>query len=337
MTVGQMLNSIASYATQIMQAVSHLQHNQHVNSIAINVNGQQTTIQRNQISRLTRSLVILDYIQQGLHSGTIVSKRGIFYYYIARLGEEIKDSYDRELKRTMNSLAIPRYKLLSTERTTSAFGELVIMNVETGDIIDFMKNPMLDMSILENEKWKIVGSGNIENIIVVEKSSIYSRMIQTDFHKRMKAILITDRGFPTLLGKAWTFNIRKMLNIDESKCFGVADYGPYGWALLHAYNYVKDPIEFEKALGTRLRIVVTPALMPLFAKKSMKTDFNASDLNIFKFLLDTNNEFFEHNDKVRMDQLIKMYKRNYKCDLDVLDTENLLDALVRAIESGKTI
>ena len=339
MTVPQMMQSILAYITQVLLAITFLQNNPLVNQRIININGQQTTIQRNQMSRLLRSLVILEHIQLGLQRGILVSKRGVFYFYLAKLGKEIEDSYSRELKRTMNSLAIPRYKLFSIEKTTSAFGELVIMNDETEEMIDFSKNPMLDMSILEYEKWKIIGSGDIKRIIVVEKASIYGQMIQTGFNVELKALVITDRGFSTLQGKGWLYNLRVMLGIKESECYGVGDYGPYGWQLLHAYYYVKNPIESEKVLGTRLRIVVTPALMHNFpeAMDSKNIAFNQSDLNTFKFLLDTNNKFFEQNGKVRMNQLKKMYERNFKCDLDLLDTEKLLEALVIVIKSDKTI
>ena len=67
---------------------------------------------------------------------------------------------------------------------------------------------------------------------------------------------------------------------------------------------------------------------------SMNMKFSDADLNIFKFLLNKENEFFKENGELRMDQLKKMWKRNYKCDIDLLCIKKLLVALEIAIKSG---
>ena len=131
------------------------------------------------------------------------------------------------------------------------------------------------------------------------------------------------------------FFSRSIFAVSRLRC-GIGDYGPYGYALLHSYSYVKDPIKVENVFQTRVRIIITPAFMYNFPEvmTSMNMKFSDADLNIFKFLLNKENEFFKENGEMRMDQLKKMWKRNYKCDIDLLCIKKLLVALEIAIKSG---
>lgn len=301
-------------------------------------NGQQTTVHRFDNNRLLRSLFILEHIGDGLRRGILTTKRGILYYYMHRFGKEFKDSFVKAFKYTMNGIGIPTNRMLTTEPTTLAFGNLCIKNVKTGVTFDLLKMDQLDMSITEDD-WEIVSKGNITRIIVIEKATLFRQMKQTNFHEKMEALLMTDRGFATFQGKVSLYKFRKMLGISENECYGVGDYGPYGYSVLHSFGYAKDPIKCENIFRTRLQIVMTPALMHNFpeARNAENTDFSDADVNIFKFLLNDKNQFFKHNGKMRWNQLKKMYQRNFKCDVDLLDIEKLLAALEIVIKSGLTM
>ena len=336
MTNAQLIAIIDDYLAQHVLALSDLHANPVWGQVAITIQGQVTIIRRRQTARLIRSLVILEYVGTGLSNGILVPKRGLMYYYIGQLGPEAKSSFPREFKRTVNSLGLPTNLLCSTEPKTLCCGDLHIKNMETGDEFDLLKHCQLDMSIVKGGRYEIVRRGPIERILVIEKASIWRLMVQTDFHKKMNALVITGKGFPSTQCRAWLYNFRIMLSISEENCIGIGDYGPYRYALLHSYSYVKDPIKVENVFQTRVRIIITPAFMSNFPEvmTSMNMKFSDADFNIFKFLLNEENEFFKENGELRMDQLKKMWKRKYKCDIDLLCTKKLLAALKMAIESG---
>jgi len=331
----QLANQCDDYVARIVMAISHL-HNTGLNQTTVNFNGQQTIVRRFDENELLRCLFILQHISDGLRRGILVAKRGILYYYMHRLGKDVKDSFPNALKRTINGIGIPAARLYSTEPTTKAYGDLCFTNVETRVKYDLLEREHLDLSILKYSKWKVDRVGQIKRIIVVEKATLFRQIIQTDFHKKMDAIIITDGGFSTSQGRAWLRNFREWLRIDENECYGVGDYGPYGYSVLHSFGYAKDPIKSENIFRTRLKIVVTHSLMTSFpeARNAENTKFSEADLNIFKFLFDEKNEFFKNNRNVRTNQLIKMYKGKFKCDVDLLDIEKLLEAVKRVIELG---
>ena len=125
----------------------------------------------------------------------------------------------------------------------------------------------------------------------------------------------------------------KALNISDDKCYGVGDYGPWGWEVLHSFSFVKNPIECENVYNTNLKIVITPAFMTNFSevKNTENTAFTDADKKIFKFLANPENKF------KRFDQLKKMYVRQFKCDLDLLDFQKLLKAIEYAIDRDYVI
>ena len=336
------MNIIDTYVAQMVMAFSHLQNNPAVANYSITVNGQITVVQRNHINRLMRSVAILESVANGLRNGILATKRGVFYYYLGQLGEDCKSSFARELKRTCNNLNLPSTSLISTEPSTVAYGKVDVTNMATGVSFDLSigDGVLLDGSILKHEIKITAKSGKtITRLIVVEKACVLRAMARAGFDERMNAILVTGKGFTTLITNAWVKGFTTCLMIDEDNCFGVCDFGPYGWSILHSYAYAKDPIKCENALRTPLRIVVTPAFMSNYpeAKYTKNSTLSSYDMNMFKFLLDTENKFFEKNAKARLNQLNTMFLRNYKCDLDLLDIKRLLVGLELAIKADKAI
>jgi len=341
MATPNLLNIIDVYLARYVNALSYLHANPHVGYQDITVGGQVTRVQRFQTSRLMRSLVILTHVGLALRNGTLVSKRGLLYYYLSHFGKNGKNHFVPELKRTLNSINAPMHAVCSTEPTAKAYGDLSIRFKKTGLVIDLRLTNLLDDSVLEGGDFEILRKGQrIDKIIVVEKATIFRQMKKLKFDETMNALLFTDGGFPTTQGKAWLVTFRVALGISEDKCYGVGDFGPYGWSLLHAFAYVKNPIKCQDVYKTCLKIVVTPALiLPNFleARQVENGELTEHDYNTFGFLLDEKNEFFKHNRGVRLDQLKKMYDGGFKCDLDVLDIKNLLRVIAHAINTNKVI
>ena len=172
----------------------------------------------------------------------------------------------------------------------------------------------------------------VTQIIVNEKATIFRLMVQPRWDKKMNALLRCPKGFPDQSTKAWLHTFRNMMNIAESQCIDVCDYGPYGWAILNSFQSVKDPIECENVFCTRLGIVMTPAFMSNFPEVGRSNTFSASDLNTFKFLLDPSNKFADVNREIRLNQLKKMFDGETKADLDSLDIAKPLSALEQTIK-----
>ena len=338
MTRANIINLFDTLLASWLMAITLLHANPHLPSTVMNVNGQATTVHRYQTAQLIRTMVILSYVGEALRDGSMATWRGVMYFTISQVGKKIKSYFYKDVKRVCNTLNLPKHVLCKTESTAMAFGDLRIKNVETGVVINLLELSVLDDSILKSNKFELLHKGKVDKVIVVEKRTIYHRMVEAGFDKTMNAILLTDMGIPSLQGKAWLRLIIKALNISDDKCYGVCDFGPYGWEVLHSYYFVKNPIECENVYNTNMKIVMTPALMTNNfpeAKHTENTAFTKADKKIFKFLLKPENQFIK--DLKRFDQLKMMYEGQFKCDLDLLDFETLLVVIEYAINRGYVI
>ena len=334
MPTANILNLFDTLLASWLMAITFLHANPHIASTVMNVNGQATTVRRYQTAQLIRTMVILFHVGDALRNGSMATWRGVLYFTISQVGKKIKGYFSKDVKRVCNTLNLPKHLLCKSESTAMAHGDLRIKNIETGVVINLLELSVLDDSILRSSKFEILHKGEgIDKVIVIEKRTIYHRMVEAGFDKTMNAILLTDMGFPSLQGKAWLRLIMKALNISDDKCYGVGDYGPIGWEVLHSYYFVKNPIECENVYNTNLKIVITPAFMTNFSevKNTENTAFTDADKKIFKFLANPENKF------KRFDQLKKMYVRQFKCDLDLLDFQKLLKAIEYAIDRDYVI
>ena len=343
-TNNQIIQDIDNNLAQHVLALSFLHANPAVPSRTITINGTNTVIQRNQTARLKRTLCLLQHVRNALGIGLLVGLRGIKYVYAHRFGKDVaKSSFAREIKRTVNSLNLHPSSLYTTEESTLAFGEVTITNMTTGEKIDLSATggTILNRSIFSARqlKFETNGKAEVNMLIVVEKATITRLLIGARFDKTMNAVLITDRGYPSGVGKAWVHALANGLKIKDENRLGLCDFGPHGWSVLHSFEHVKDPIVCESAYSTRLRIVVTPAFMTNFpeARHAKNTELTTSDYNMFKYLLADDTEFFDKVDDMRYGQLKEMYRGKYKCDLDFVLPQKLLPALESAIKDGKAI
>lgn len=233
-----------------------------------------------------------------------------------------------------------------TRASTRGYAAIVIKEVKSGKVFDLSTDD--DGTLLKNEiltgEWKII-SGKPEWLIVVEKASIFSLMIQLGWAKEMNAIIICCKGFPRLTDRAWVYSFRMMFNIDQKNCIGICDYGPYGYTLINSFLHAKDPIEKENVYQTRLALAITPAFIGANFPETLQgiingtrtAELDEADYKIIKFLVDKSNRFFETNDGVRMAQLRELVERGFKLDLDAIPIIRLLDALRDAIRNNKVI
>lgn len=331
------INSIDEYLAEHVVAISQLHTNAALPHVDITINGSVTRIFRFQTNRLLRALVVLEHIGRALDLGTLVTQRGIRYYYLHRFGKKEEHSFAKALKMTVNCLNVPSNLLYLTEPNTLAFGLLKLQS-STGIIWDLASNSegtQLGREILKPAAFKVIGElGRIKRIIHVEKRTIFRQMVQMRWDKTMEAVIVCSQGWPRVTDKAWIHTLRGVLQIPEDMCSSVCDYGPHGFAITHSFAFVKNPIHCENVFKTRLKIVVTPNLMSNFpeAMAAKNTEFKEADINMFKFLVKDENMFLSTNREVRGNQLKKMLEKRFKCDLDLLDIQKLLKALELAIK-----
>lgn len=67
---------------------------------------------------------------------------------------------------------------------------------------------------------------------MVEKEGIFERLLEDGFPKKYPCVLVTGKGFPDLPTRAlvWQLHMRFALPV-----YGLADYNPYGAAIMLAY------------------------------------------------------------------------------------------------------
>ncbi|KAK8797586.1 hypothetical protein WA158_005932 [Blastocystis sp. Blastoise] len=69
-------------------------------------------------------------------------------------------------------------------------------------------------------------------ILVIEKDGIFRRLVEDKVYQSFPLILVTGRGFPDLLTKAFVRHIYTLLHIP---ILGLCDYNPFGISLLLTY------------------------------------------------------------------------------------------------------
>ena len=75
--------------------------------------------------------------------------------------------------------------------------------------------------------------GRASCVLVVEKDSVFRRLVDDRFIERLPCVLITGCGFPDLATRALVQRVAEALDV---RCFCLTDYNPHGMALMLAYK-----------------------------------------------------------------------------------------------------
>lgn len=70
-------------------------------------------------------------------------------------------------------------------------------------------------------------------VLVIEKDSVFRRLIDDGFIERLPCVLVTACGFPDLATRAMVQHVVDALQVP---CFALADYNPHGVALMLCYK-----------------------------------------------------------------------------------------------------
>ena len=76
---------------------------------------------------------------------------------------------------------------------------------------------------------------DVRLLLVVEKEGIFQRLAEDRFYDRVKCIIVTGCGFPDVATRALVNKVK--LRAPHLEVVGVADYNPYGAALLLSYKF----------------------------------------------------------------------------------------------------
>ena len=85
--------------------------------------------------------------------------------------------------------------------------------------------------------------GRASCVLVVEKDSVFRRLVDDRFIERLPCVLITGCGFPDLATRALVQRVAEALDV---RCFCLTDYNPHGMALMLAYKHGTDSLALER-------------------------------------------------------------------------------------------
>jgi meiotic recombination protein SPO11 len=152
------------------------------------------------------------------------------YYMHAEFFRDQKES-DLAIKRITNLLAVSRHELGILASSKGQYcGPLFTKKSPTNDLITPISIP--GEALTEDLEMR---TANATFILVVEKDSIFQRLVEDRFHVQHNCIMITGRGFPDLATRAFLKQIYVSTQ-GTIPIFGLSDYNPFGMAIMLCYR-----------------------------------------------------------------------------------------------------
>ena len=120
---------------------------------------------------------------------------------------------------------------VNEDETSGGYGNLqcCLSSAQAGGMLI---SPQWTSTTAENIDVQV--SLDIKYLLVVEKEGIFQRLGEDRFYYRVPCIIVTGCGFPDVATRALVSKV--CLNAPHLQVVGVADYNPYGAALLLSYK-----------------------------------------------------------------------------------------------------
>jgi hypothetical protein len=174
----------------------------------------------------------------------------------------------------------------------------------------------------------------VSHSLIIEKKCVYSKFFSNNFHMDNNCIIMTGSGCPDTNSRAFAKYIELYYN---RQLQGVCDNNPGGVLLLKSYQHVCDGNPIHNMLKTDVGwFGWSPYFgdaLPLVVQQT--PGYSVTDRRLIRHLLNEENQFVGPIPKYasparttfRRNQLLIMSQRQEKCNLDVLPTQVLLDAV----------
>lgn len=199
-------------------------------------------------NRLAQTWSVIDVVHESASEGKTMTQREV-WYRLKPLGffEKPQDVFDRILDvcavvSLHCGMPCPRESLgvvaASRGSMTGSFSLVTdegLVSME-GHVHSIPGSPEECMSMRFAES-------RARFIVVVEKDTVFSRLVDDGFVQLLPSILITARGFPDLATRALVQHAVESLRLP---CVVVTDYNPHGMALMLCYKYGSDNFCLER-------------------------------------------------------------------------------------------
>ncbi|CCD14743.1 unnamed protein product [Trypanosoma congolense IL3000] len=220
--------------------------------------GRCTTSKRTHQSRLwttRQQLLVLRQLYTNTHNGIICTQRDV-YYQLSRFFPD-QGCVNRIIQQLVQQLAMPRQLLGVVPGTRGCVGGLLSFqgvdlqrySSEGFPLPTLQEELCVSWSGAQYRESEDVGSSNgfkgfelhnsVRYILVVEKHSVFFRLMEERVFERVPCVLLTSQGFPTASALSLLMNMQEMISAVGANVPLVAlvDFNPSGLLILQQYKH----------------------------------------------------------------------------------------------------
>ncbi|CVK87697.1 related to meiotic recombination protein rec12 [Fusarium proliferatum] len=197
--------------------------------------------------KFARILLILQLSHDALVSGTVLTKRHIFYQH-QHLFEK-QGQVDDLVDDIAFNLGISRGDLNIVAASKGALAGPLLIRFHDGSTLNPCSGD-LGVAIPTVQSISSIDVQNIKWILVVEKDAVFRSLCSSQFWRTCifgPGVLVTAKGYPDL-------TTRSFLNFVHTQCpqlplLGLFDYDPDGVKILRCYRHGSERLSHEADLG----------------------------------------------------------------------------------------
>jgi len=192
------------------------------------------------VAAFAQSLFVLGVIQEAAELNKHLTKREVYYQdpELFKKEQKVSDNIIEDLAVTIG-VTRPNLRVVATAKGTCV-GDLTLQ--EGGDVFNCNQLGRGGWSISPFIDEVTVKDCGAEYILVVEKDAAMIRLIEEEFHKKNKCLLITGKGQPDIA----TRRLIRVLNKEQKlPVYILTDSDSYGMQICSSYKRGSIALSFE--------------------------------------------------------------------------------------------
>jgi DNA topoisomerase-6 subunit A len=284
-------------------------------------------------------LSVMKALKQKIEEGKVLTLRQLFYILKTKISEDISEKIFDEQNQS-NSIATDLELLLGVERSelnltvsprAFASGNLVVEETFQGKPIDvdFSIKSSTGVAISSNPDLYKIKKADFDYILVLEKYTIYSALLQSDFQKRNNCLIATSSGFTSR-------NLRRLCNILNKPIYVLTDGDISGMNIFTTFAYGSFALSWlskklanpnAKWLGLKIKDVYDNKNLKYITNKHLTMPLRKSDekkikiMKEYEFLKGTK---FEEEMNIMLDKKIQIESDVLVADENIMTLENYI-------------
>ncbi|CAL8068746.1 unnamed protein product [Calicophoron daubneyi] len=259
--------------------------------------------------RLTQILLVLANVHQSFVRGVFMTKRSLFYMDPELFGKQEVPRWDLKVKAT-EKLRI--------------FGDLQL-ETNKGQMINFSDCEALnDLEMIPTQLECAKLSCGARFILVVEKDTIFQKLMTEDFYNSFKpCLMVTAKGYPDLRTRQLLYKLS--VQFPKVPILGLFDADPHGLGVYCTYKYgTQNPAMLNEAgkpvcanTITLLGLLPSELLSLQIRREAGFIQLSTSDITLLSSI---QRRVYFNNDEQLMMQTNVLLEMRLKAEIEILNT-----------------